>query len=106
MDKKFTKRVESFSCQICGSKVRGKGYTDHCPNCLFSKHVDIFPGDRQANCGGLMEPVGIAKKKGRWQIFYRCQKCGQQRRNKLSAADNQEKISELSKKPIPIQFLP
>ena len=37
------------------------GYScrNHCPNCLYSKHVDKNPGDRQEDCHGMLEPIGI-----------------------------------------------
>lgn len=98
--RRFVKTVENFTCRVCGFLVRGNGYTDHCPKCLWSKHVDVFPGDRRAECGGLMEPVGVIKKGGKWRIFYRCQKCGYERFNDASADDNFQKIRELSSRPI------
>jgi len=98
--KRFTKRIEDFTCKICGEKVKGRGYTDHCPYCLFSQHVDVFPGDRQAACGGLMTPIGITKRKGKEQILYRCQQCGYQRFNKVAPEDNREKIIQLSQLPV------
>lgn len=100
MLKKFIKTVEDFTCEVCGTKVKGTGYTDHCPNCLWSKHVDVFPGDRKENCDGLMEPRGINKKNGKWQISYRCQKCDYKRFNLVSSQDNQAKIAEISKHPV------
>lgn len=47
--KKFFVRDESFICEHCHKKVEKLGYTsrDHCPYCLYSKHVDITPGDRE-----------------------------------------------------------
>lgn len=100
MAKKFSKTVEDFTCTVCGQKVVGTGYTDHCPNCLWSKHVDINPGDRADNCGGLMKPLGLDKRHSVEQILYRCQKCGQQRFNKVSPQDNQNTLIEISKKPV------
>lgn len=97
--KKFIKRTEDFVCEVCGTKVKGTGYTDHCPSCLFSKHVDVFPGDRKIKCGGLMEPIGATKRKGKWQILYCCQKCGHKRFNKIAPEDNKEKIAKLSRFP-------
>lgn len=95
--KKFSKRVENFVCEVCGTKVKGNGFTDHCPNCLWSKHVDINPGDRSAECDGLMEPVGITQgKEDKLRIVYRCQKCGYQRVNNAVPEDNLERIIQLS----------
>ena len=42
----FTRKVEDFTCEHCGREVHGNGYTNHCPHCLHSKHVDVNPGDR------------------------------------------------------------
>jgi len=45
MGAKFTKIDEEFICENCGIKVQALGYScrNHCPYCLFSKHVDINP---------------------------------------------------------------
>ena len=86
--KRFQKRQEDFVCQNCGFKVVGDGYTDHCPKCLYSKHVDINPGDRRADCHGLMEPIGVEMKKGRLRIIYKCLKCGY--RHVVMVADNDD----------------
>lgn len=101
-NKKFQKRKEDFTCEVCGFKVKGTGYTNHCPNCLWSKHVDINPGDRASFCRGLMEPIGLRQKNGQWQIIHRCQKCGVKKVNKTSPNDNFEKIIKLSQKPFKI----
>ncbi|MFH1706009.1 MAG: RNHCP domain-containing protein [Patescibacteria group bacterium] len=97
--KRFTRKIENFTCEVCGAKVEGTGYTDHCPSCLWSKHVDIFPGDRRAECGGLMKPIGVTRKKGVWRILYRCQKCGYKRFNNADPSDDYQKIIELSTRP-------
>lgn len=96
MDKKFKKKVENFTCDICGTVVEGSGYTDHCPVCLWSKHLDIYPGDRKSTCGGLMEPVGIEIKGDSKKILYRCKKCGYNHKVKTSPNDNTEALIELS----------
>ena len=59
MVKRFSKCVEDFTCEECGSPIEGNGYTNHCPNCLYSKHVDINPGDRKSTCGGIMAPIRV-----------------------------------------------
>lgn len=100
MKKSFVKNVENFICSVCGQKVIGNGYTDHCPNCLWSQHVDINPGDRQSKCLGQMEPVGVTKEKGEWKISYQCRKCGFVHQCKSAKDDNMEKIIELSTHPI------
>jgi ribosomal protein L37E len=96
--KLFQKNKENFICEKCGQNVIGNGFTNHCPNCLWSKHVDINPGDRGENCGGLMIPVGILKKKGDYYINHQCQKCGFERSKKMEPNDNFDQIVSVSKK--------
>lgn len=93
---KFTKNVENFICEHCGAKIRGNGYTNHCPHCLYSKHVDINPGDRLNPCGGMMKPVEMDIEKGEYIIVHKCEKCGQLKRNKASADDDFENILKLT----------
>ena len=54
---------DSFPCRVCGRLVTpegaGSSHRNHRPNCLYSLHVDITPGDRAADCGGIMEPVAV-----------------------------------------------
>jgi len=88
----FQRCQEDFQCDRCGAMVRGSGYTNHCPQCLWSRHVDINPGDRAASCGGLMEPIAIEMKKGNYVILHQCTRCGWQRRNKTAIDDNFEAI--------------
>ena len=81
--KKFQKKVEDFECRNCGLKIKGDGFTNHCPKCYFSRHVDIFPGDRLESCGGLMEPVDINVSKGlKYIITHKCKKCGGESKDK------------------------
>ena len=96
--KKFTKTEENFVCENCGTVVNGNGYTNHCPSCLFSKHVDVNPGDRQCECKGLMEPIDVLQKKGEYVIVHKCSKCGFERRNKFSENDSFNSLLEIIKK--------
>jgi rubrerythrin len=96
--KKFKRTIENFKCENCNHEVVGNGYTNHCPNCLHSKHVDINPGDRACSCHGLMKPIELQQKNGEFVILHRCEKCGFERRNKINEADNQLAILKLSAK--------
>lgn len=98
--KRFQRRKESFTCDMCGTFVEGTGYTDHCPNCLTSKHVDINPGDRRETCHGLMEPIAYSPKKDR--IYYRCTRCNNISRVKSTSKDNTQLLTELSS--LPVQY--
>lgn len=98
--KQFQRTKEDFTCERCGALVHGSGFTNHCPQCLWSKHVDVNPGDRQAACQGLMEPIGVDTKSGGYIILQRCTTCGHQWRNKSSPDDNFETILQVSSHPI------
>ena len=104
MGKNFTKKIEAFTCGHCKTKVKGNGYTNHCPNCLFSKHVDVNPGDRQEKCGGLMEPVNLELKKGEYILTHKCEKCGAEKRCKTSASDNIKALTMLSERLVKNNF--
>ena len=98
MLKRFTMRDEEFICLNCNSLVKKLGYTarDHCPYCLYSRHVDVFPGDRSNECQGLLRPIGIEKFKNSYKIIYRCEKCGMEHKNIIAQDDDMDKIIELS----------
>ena len=95
MSRKFQRRTENFTCERCGEAVTGDGYTNHCPHCLWSKHVDVNPGDRAADCGGLMEPVGAEQKGGETIIVHKCIKCQHIKRNRAAADDDFDLLVEL-----------
>ena len=82
-------------CEKCGSFVRGDGYTNHCPRCLWSKHVDVNPGDRMALCGGMMEPISVETKSGEWIILHRCTVCRAEKKNKASKDDAFDALESL-----------
>lgn len=96
--KRFTMKDEEFRCKNCHQLVNKLGYTarDHCPYCLYSKHVDILPGDRNNSCQGLLKPIGIEKFKDSFKIIYKCEKCGKTHKNIMANDDNMNKIIELS----------
>ena len=83
----FIRQIEDFKCQHCGTEVKGNGYTNHCPQCLYSLHVDNDPGDRLNSCRGLMKPIGIELRSGEYTITVECQKCGVIKRCRASADD-------------------
>lgn len=97
--KKFTMIDEEFICENCGSLVNGANYTarDHCPNCLYSKHMDIYPGDRLETCHGLLRPIGIeTDPKNDYNILYRCEKCYKRIKNRVARDDNMDEIIKIS----------
>lgn len=88
----FKRNVENFVCEKCKARVKGTGYTNHCPKCLWSKHVDIEPGDRAQDCGGMMEPVRVEGTAGKFRIVHTCVKCDKEHRNNTVADDNQDAL--------------
>lgn len=100
--KKFTMRDENFICEVCGNQVTQLGYTarDHCPECLCSKHVDNNPGDRLASCKGTLRPIAIEKFKDTYKIIYKCEKCGEIKKNIMAKDDNMDLIIQIMSNPV------
>ena len=98
--KKFNELDEEFICENCHKHVDRLNYSsrDHCNYCLYSKHVDINPGDRLNECRGLLKPIGIEKHKDTFKIIYRCEKCRKTHKNIMARDDNMDIIIEISKK--------
>ena len=97
-EKKFTMIDEEFVCEVCGNKVSKLNYTarDHCNKCLCSKHLDVNPGDRSANCGGILRPIDVEKSsKDKLKIVYKCDKCGMIKKNIMTDDDNYDVILEV-----------
>lgn len=94
-NKRFSKNKEDFVCEICNAKVKGTGYTDHCPKCLWSKHVDKNPGDRKSECKGMMEPIKTEHDRKGFTIIYVCKKCGLRKRVKAAENDSKEMLMQL-----------
>ena len=58
-----------FTCAHChnyvsaGPMLAGVHNRNHCPYCLWSKHLDQFKaGDRMAACKAPMQPIGLTMK--------------------------------------------
>lgn len=98
MVKQFQKIIEDFICEACGAEVRGNGYTNHCSECLVSKHVDIFPGDRLEECQGLMDPVALEMKGDRYRITHRCRECAYEKVNDTQEEDSSDALYALAKR--------
>ena len=96
--KKFNELDEEFICDNCHKKVNKLEYSsrDHCPYCLYSKHVDNNPGDRNNPCKGLLKPIGIEKYKDTYKILYKCEKCKKEHKNIVAKDDNIEELIKVS----------
>ncbi len=94
----FKRVIEDFECGFCGNVVKGTGYTNHCPECLWSNHVDINPGDRADECKGLMKPKSsLYGRGGNFTIVHECLKCGKTKKVMAAENDNRELLSKLQK---------
>lgn len=107
--------AEGFLCRSCGRQVipegAGSKHRNHCPHCLASVHLDVQPGDRQADCGGVMEPIAVwVRKGGEWAVIHRCKRCGALSSNRVAADDHPLKLLSLAMKPLceppfPLEYL-
>lgn len=105
----------SYTCAACGQDIPAAGagtqHRNHCPHCLCSLHLDNTPGDREAHCGGVMEPVGIwVREDGEWALLHRCRICGVFHSNRIAADDNPALLLQLAAKPLaeppfPLKYL-
>lgn len=92
---------KNYICGHCGETVTGGRYNNHCPRCLWSKHLDDkIPGDRASKCRSLMEPTGIVQKSGTWRIIHQCLKCKKKTVVDAAPKDNIDLIIKLSQQPI------
>jgi hypothetical protein len=76
------KQPQSFRCVHCHEEVStsavGTQHRNHCPLCLWSRHVDEEPGDRASDCLGSMEPIAITVRgDGEWVLIHQCKRCGE-----------------------------
>lgn len=94
-----------FVCKVCGLTIFPEGagtqHRNHCPRCLSSLHLDVEPGDRRSDCGGIMDAVAVwVRKGGEWAIIHRCRKCGHLSSNRSAADDDPFKLVSLAVKPL------
>lgn len=88
-------RAEEFKCGRCrtfvGPPVSGGSHRNHCPLCLYSRHVDRqTPGDRLSDCRSLMAPAGTwFRRNGEQVIVHRCLGCEVERSCRVAADDHQ-----------------
>lgn len=110
-------REHGFNCIQCGFPVAvereqsGVVNRNHCPRCLYSRHVDEFKaGDRKSQCKSRMQPVGLTLKKthkrygqdtsGELMIIHHCGGCGKFSINRIAADDDAAVIYALFKRSV------
>jgi hypothetical protein len=96
---------EGFVCRHCkrpvGAATYGTRHRNHCPHCLWSFHVDDSPGDRQAVCKAVMEPIGVwVRTDGEWALIHRCTRCGVLRTNRVAGDDSPWAMMSLAARPL------
>lgn len=93
-----------FTCIHCGvfvstqSELSGVGNRNHCPLCLWSRHLDLYAaGDRLSACKAPMRSIGLtikaAHKKygpgwGELMLVHRCCNCEMLSINRIAADDD------------------
>ena len=106
--RKKAREEKGFRCIHCGAWVSfealGTKHRNHCPFCLWSKHVDREkPGDRNSTCQGKMKPIGLTFKRetpdryhpesrGELMVIHQCTKCGEVKINRLAGDDLPEAV--------------
>ena len=107
----------SFRCRHCRldvpSSAPGTAHRNHCPHCLWSRHVDDAPGDRAAAelCGSAMEPIAVSVRGGgEWVLVHRCTGCGTVHLNRTAGDDSplllvHIAVSPLAQPPFPLDLL-
>jgi hypothetical protein len=112
LTKAFRDDEAGFRCKHCQSFVStasifsGVQNRNHCPYCLWSRHVDLHQaGDRLAACKAQMQPVGLTLKKqrkkygndacGELMIVHLCTDCGRLSINRIAADDEPEALLKI-----------
>ncbi len=94
-----------FTCAHCRWTVPaqsfGTRHRNHCPRCLWSRHVDEEPGDRACPCRQPMQPIAIeVRQDGEWAIIHRCTGCSTLRTNRIAGDDHELSLLALALRPI------
>lgn len=102
-------RKGGFKCCHCSqwvlfSEFIGTAHRNHCPFCLWSKHVDLEKsGDRKSKCKAEMKPIGLMfkqegmdkygkQKQGELMLIHECTQCGKISINRIAGDDSPEAI--------------
>ncbi|NLF30637.1 MAG: RNHCP domain-containing protein [Planctomycetes bacterium] len=96
---------ETFVCVHCGRIVpaaaAGTKHRNHCPYCLWSRHVDVVTGDRRSGCRAAMEPIAVSvRADGEWSVLHRCRGCGLIRANRIAGDDGPLVLMSLAARPL------
>ncbi len=79
----------------------GTKHRNHCPSCLWSRHLDERPGDRAADCGAAMEPIAVSVRgDGEWVLVHRCRGCTTLSTNRTAGDDSPLLLLRLAARPL------
>lgn len=100
-----------FSCIHCKASIPAIGWgtkhRNHCPRCLWSRHVDEAIGDRQSPCRAPMDPIAICERdRGEWAIIHRCTACRALRTNRIAGDDSEMALLRLALRPLAFPAFP
>lgn len=102
--------TQNFRCKNCGflvtanRELSGVNNRNHCPMCLWSRHMDITPGDRRSDCLSRMKPVGLTVKQvtrkygttsGELMVIHICTGCEKVSINRIAADDDSSVIQHV-----------
>ena len=112
--KRWHTNNEAFRCTHCQQMVFpadqiGTTQRNHCPHCLWSRHVDTKPGNRASTCHGGMEPVGLTFKHngfdkygrartGDVMLVHYCHSCGDINLNRIAGDDRVDILFKIFRK--------
>jgi DNA-directed RNA polymerase subunit RPC12/RpoP len=98
-----------FRCLHCSSFVSamaalsGVHNRNHCPYCLWSRHLDLVAGgDRLSACKAPMRPIGLTMKPGHnryapavgeLMLVHLCEDCGHLSINRIAADDDAQTLA-------------
>lgn len=108
------RKNDNFQCVHChlfvssDPMIAGVQNRNHCPYCLWSRHVDLSEaGDRLAVCRGMMKPIGLTLKRtrkkyglaqyGELMLIHQCEECGHLSVNRIAADDDASLIFDTYK---------
>ncbi len=112
MSTRFKNTNGDFVCKHCRQYVSAASFLsgvinrNHCPYCLWSRHVDCYaPGDRLSACKEKMKPIGLTikrsikkyapKSQGELMLIHQCTDCGSVSINRVAADDIPDAVYEV-----------
>jgi hypothetical protein len=100
--------ANGFICSHCHafvytrSGVSGVQNRNHCPYCLWSRHLDLYAaGDRLSACKARMEPIALTVKqtrknygpgRGELMLVHACTECETVSINRIAADDDPQSL--------------